>query len=390
LDELQVFVIGVAFKGSPPTSDIRHSLAVDLIHALPNRSKIAVKDFVVPGRELAALGVRVVDDIYDGFRDADVVLIMNNHADNSRFNLYRALTAMRRPGLLFDGWNLFNQTDIEHVGGVYYATMGYVSEHGYYSLRQLREGHSIHFGPEISVDLDAVSRTLPTIRDDELRSGVKRKSYLWLSGGGSLLLEGRYLLVVQRPQQGVVNPGKVSLFTGRADGPVEWRQPKLLLRELFEELLAVDTSGRLLVPRLADDSYDAKLVYERCLAQAELDWSSEPPLTLDLADLGGERVRITCGGNTHEHDVLLHVGTTGELNALYVLTSTRKLEDFWAVDGEPTRAGARPIYALDVHTMEATQVTHGSARQRLRLNLTDLTEHCRFLVKRIRERMTRV
>jgi hypothetical protein len=77
--------------------------------------------------ESATLGVRVVDDIYEGFEGADAVLIMNNHLDNGRFNLYRALTSMRRPALFFDGWNMFNQSDIERIESVYYSTLGYLT-----------------------------------------------------------------------------------------------------------------------------------------------------------------------------------------------------------------------------------------------------------------------
>jgi UDP-N-acetyl-D-mannosaminuronic acid dehydrogenase len=120
-------VIGLAFKGQPATSDIRFSSAVDLIEGLPNRQQVVVKDFVVPMEESATLGVRVVDDIYEGFEGADAVLIMNNHLDNGRFNLYRALTSMRRPALFFDGWNMFNQSDIERIESVYYSTLGYLT-----------------------------------------------------------------------------------------------------------------------------------------------------------------------------------------------------------------------------------------------------------------------
>ena len=127
LEDLRIFLLGLAFKGHPATSDIRFSCALDLIEALPRRDHVVVKDFVVALEDIAALGVQPVEDIYDGFRDADAVLIMNNHVDNGRFNLYRALSSMRRPSLFFDGWNMFNQVDIEHIDAVHYATLGYMT-----------------------------------------------------------------------------------------------------------------------------------------------------------------------------------------------------------------------------------------------------------------------
>jgi UDP-N-acetyl-D-mannosaminuronic acid dehydrogenase len=127
VESLDILIVGLAFKGHPATSDIRYSTAADLIRMLPRKDRIAVKDFVVAPEDIAALGVRPVDDIYDGFKQADAVLVMNNHVDNNRFTLYRALNSMKKPGLFFDGWNMFEPSEIEHVEGLTYATLGYMS-----------------------------------------------------------------------------------------------------------------------------------------------------------------------------------------------------------------------------------------------------------------------
>lgn len=62
------------------------------------------------------------------------------------------------------------------------------------------------------------------------------RMYTWISGGGSYIISNRYLLAVERDKLTNVNPGLISLFTGRSDSQSEWLNPRLLVRELLEEL----------------------------------------------------------------------------------------------------------------------------------------------------------
>ena len=125
---LKILLIGLSFKGVPETSDIRESIAAKLVEALPNPANIYIKDFVVGAEDINALGCRTVNDIMDGFVDADVVLVMNNHPLNSRFNIADAFKSMNKPFMLFDGWTMFNQQQIENFPDAFYATLGYLSE----------------------------------------------------------------------------------------------------------------------------------------------------------------------------------------------------------------------------------------------------------------------
>ena len=128
ISQLKVLLVGLSFKGIPETSDIRESIATKLVKALPNTANIYVKDFVVGAEEVNTLGCQVVDNIMDGFVGTDVVLVMNNHPLNSRFNVADAFKSMNKPFLFFDGWNMFNQQQIESFPDAYYATLGYLSE----------------------------------------------------------------------------------------------------------------------------------------------------------------------------------------------------------------------------------------------------------------------
>ena len=128
INSLKIYLIGLAFKGAPETSDIRDSMARLLVEILPNKEMIYIKDHVVPESLINDAGCQYVEEIEDGFNDADVVLVMNNHYLNKHFNVSIELEKMSKPSLFFDGWNMFNQTEIENIDGVYYATMGYLSK----------------------------------------------------------------------------------------------------------------------------------------------------------------------------------------------------------------------------------------------------------------------
>jgi nucleotide sugar dehydrogenase len=128
LDGIKILLIGVSFKGLPETSDIRESIATKLIRSLPNATNIRIKDFVVTNEEIAALGCQPVDDLINGFNGADIALIMNNHPFNCRFNMADAFSKMNKPFMVFDGWNMLNQKQIESFPEAYYATLGYFTK----------------------------------------------------------------------------------------------------------------------------------------------------------------------------------------------------------------------------------------------------------------------
>jgi len=128
LESLRILVLGLAFKGMPETSDIRGSVALDLIMKLPARSNVLVKDYVVGASQIEALGCTPVgNELATVFSEVDAVLVMNNHYLNNRFNFVEALRRRSGPVLFFDGWNMFDQREIENLPGVHYATMGYMT-----------------------------------------------------------------------------------------------------------------------------------------------------------------------------------------------------------------------------------------------------------------------
>lgn len=126
--DMNVLIVGLAFKGMPETSDIRASIALDLIGKFPDRSRIRIKDFVVPSAVISDLGcIPVEQELAQSFNGVDAVLVMNNHYRNSKFNVVEALNKCAHTVLFFDGWNMFDQREIESLGNVCYASMGYMT-----------------------------------------------------------------------------------------------------------------------------------------------------------------------------------------------------------------------------------------------------------------------
>ena len=128
LDSHKLLLIGLAFKGMPETSDTRGSIALDLLRQLPKNMQITVKDFVVPAQDIVQLGYAAeTRELDQAVSEADVILVMNNHYRNNKFNVVQALRMRHSPTLFFDGWSQFDQREIEALSHVYYATLGYLT-----------------------------------------------------------------------------------------------------------------------------------------------------------------------------------------------------------------------------------------------------------------------
>jgi UDP-N-acetyl-D-mannosaminuronic acid dehydrogenase len=124
LEETRVFVVGLAFKGWPETSDMRNSTAIDLVNLLKEAGlTVYGYDYVTPDDELRDEAGVEPCSLEDGFANADAVFVMNNHPSYEDWDLYAYLKKMNRPGLFFDGWNMFHPEEITRMEGISYSTV---------------------------------------------------------------------------------------------------------------------------------------------------------------------------------------------------------------------------------------------------------------------------
>ena len=119
--------MGIAFKGYPETSDMRGSPAIDLINILKKKATknliISGFDNIVTKSEIEKLNIEF-ESYDDGFSGAHCVLIMNNHPNFSKINIFSLLDKMQKPGFFFDGWNFFSKEEIQMVNGLHYFNLG--------------------------------------------------------------------------------------------------------------------------------------------------------------------------------------------------------------------------------------------------------------------------
>lgn len=117
-------VLGWAYKGWPPTDDMRGAPIVPMLPlfraaGLPLRGH----DFLVAPEVIGGLGAEPVT-VEAAFEGADAVLVTMNHPEYAKLDLPALLARMRRPAVLFDAWRMLDE-EAARAAGVRYAGIGY-------------------------------------------------------------------------------------------------------------------------------------------------------------------------------------------------------------------------------------------------------------------------
>lgn len=125
LESARVLLLGFAYKGWPPTDDMRGAPVVPMLDVLRAEGLTLMgHDFLVAPKVLARLGVTPSDPA-EGFAGADSVLVITNHPEYAKLDLPRLLTSLRKPALLYDCWRILDEDVVRAAGGVRYAGIGY-------------------------------------------------------------------------------------------------------------------------------------------------------------------------------------------------------------------------------------------------------------------------
>jgi UDP-N-acetyl-D-mannosaminuronic acid dehydrogenase len=124
LDTARVALLGIAYKGWPPTDDLRGAPVLPMLDALRSSGvELVGHDFLVRPEVIAGLGVRPCT-LPEALRGADGVLMLTNHPDYAALPLPETLRALRRPALVFDSWRVWPPHAVS-AAGVRYASIGY-------------------------------------------------------------------------------------------------------------------------------------------------------------------------------------------------------------------------------------------------------------------------
>jgi UDP-N-acetyl-D-mannosaminuronic acid dehydrogenase len=121
----RVLLLGFAYKGWPPTDDMRGAPALPMLEAL-NGAGVALRghDFLVAPEVLEGLGVGVTG-VAEGFAGADGVLVITNHPEYAKLDLPPLLGSLRKPALVYDCWRILDEETVCAEPRVRYAGIGY-------------------------------------------------------------------------------------------------------------------------------------------------------------------------------------------------------------------------------------------------------------------------
>ncbi len=119
----KIFLVGLAFKGNPVTSDLRESTSLWFLDLLPNKKNVCAYDPVVEDEAIHDLGITAVS-IEEGFKDADAVVFLNNHQSYLDIDVFQMAKLMNTPAIFIDTWHLFEPFDIKRIEGIIYGGMG--------------------------------------------------------------------------------------------------------------------------------------------------------------------------------------------------------------------------------------------------------------------------
>jgi UDP-N-acetyl-D-mannosaminuronic acid dehydrogenase len=123
-----ISLLGLAFKGVPPTDDMRGTMALPIFRELRERFPKATfrgYDAVADERAITgAFGFGAVSSVQEAFAGADIVLILNNHRSFQQMDLAALAVQMNRPGLVYDLWNMHDDVASAMPTGVVALALG--------------------------------------------------------------------------------------------------------------------------------------------------------------------------------------------------------------------------------------------------------------------------
>lgn len=220
----------------------------------------------------------------------------------------------------------------------------------YYSMLHVRLNERVFFDlDQVTINLCGIQKSEIVFNDEDRNKRLNSESYFYLSGGGSYLVNGRYLLVVKRDAKSLVNPGKISLFTGRSNNYHEWLNPTLCVRELFEELTLFSEGNLLLLKNnqfqfIIDASY-------------ALDYRLESGVSIEarLIIQPQTQLNVNSERGNQQHQVLMVVSESNDINCLFIFEINIPLKGLTAIDSEDN-GSERSVYLLDVKELKIKEL----------------------------------
>jgi UDP-N-acetyl-D-mannosaminuronic acid dehydrogenase len=121
----KVLLCGLAYKGFPPTDDLRGAAAPAIVDALrPHVADLIGHDHLVTAdRARSHLGIDLVG-LEEGFDGADAVAFLTDHPGYRSADIGALATRLRRPAVVFDTWGVLRGREDALGPDVAYLRLG--------------------------------------------------------------------------------------------------------------------------------------------------------------------------------------------------------------------------------------------------------------------------
>ena len=124
VDGARVALLGFAYKGWPPTDDMRGAPVIPMLELFRQAQlELVGHDFLVAPDVIRKLGVTPCS-LQEAFEGTDAALIITDHPDYRRLNVASTLSRMRRPALVYDCWRVLPVEAVRRVDAIHYASIG--------------------------------------------------------------------------------------------------------------------------------------------------------------------------------------------------------------------------------------------------------------------------
>ena len=106
-------ILGLSFKGTPPTNDIRDSYALKIIDFLKSKDiNISAYDPMVFEEDFKKINLIRDKTLEEAFENKDLIIIQNNNEVFQRMNINKLSSLTNQDSIILDLWSMFNEVNI--------------------------------------------------------------------------------------------------------------------------------------------------------------------------------------------------------------------------------------------------------------------------------------
>ncbi len=221
--------------------------------------------------------------------------------------------------------------------------------------------------------------------DVDFNNAIDKEGHFLLSGGGTFLINKRYLVVLKRAAFAKVNPNKLSIFTGRSDSIEEILNPSLLLRELFEELI-IYSANSLLYPKskVFQDLIDS--TYKNLYGSGVIETKNNV-IDMNIVNINSSNCIII---DEKRHMIDFHINKNRDINVLFLFDVELNLSETIFKDGEfHIENNEKVFHNRDIYLVDIKENLLIDPKTKTTLPIEQLSksEHLDYILKNLNKKV---